>query len=269
MTNSTAARLCAAAAILFGASTSAQAITAGFSGAFGDDNDKVVIEFGVGVGGADVELRNWGYGGGSFTADELNGVAGSTTAAIGAGNFDGMLTLFDSAGNVIYSNDNTAYRPSTGGVLTYLSVPTAYSESLGFAYARYQDPEIRQTLDAGVYTLVLSQYYNVSEGGGPQGDYRYDGGTYTNPNYTTQSPRDFNTRCTTGFFCDVVAYDANTGYNRAEEWLVELAGVQYATLIAEDNPTPTTIPVPAAAPLLLGGLAALGAVAANRTRRAR
>lgn len=254
--------------MMLGGASSAQAITAGFSGAFGDDNDKVVIEFGVGVDGTEVQLRNWGYGGGSFTTDELNGASGATSAAIGAGNFDGMLTLFDSSGTVIFSNDNTAYRASNGGVLNPLLVPTAYSESLGFSYARYQDPEIRQALDAGVYTLVLTQYYNVNESGGAQGAYRYDGGAYTNPNYTSQAPRDFNTGCDTGYFCDVVAYDVDTGYNREAEWLLELANVQYATLIAEDNPTTTIVPIPAAAPLLLGGLMALGAVAANRTRRA-
>ena len=101
-----------------------------------------------------------------------------------------------------------------------------------------------------------------------EGVYKYDGGTYTNGQYTSKTPRDFNTGCSTGYFCDVVAYNAASGYNRNNQFLLELAGVRFAEIVYADATVTTPVPVPAAAPMLLAGLAGLGAMAASRMRKA-
>ena len=277
------AGMCAAAVFLCAGATGAEAATYAFNGKFGDDNDKVVVRVEVEADDTFVAFRNWGYGGGTFAADYVNGIE-ATEATVGAGNFDGMLQLLDSSGALLFTNDNTQNTLDGFRVLNSLVVNTEYTVTNGLpGYTRYQDPEIQYVLDAGVYYLVLTQYYNNSEGGfttastGPglydnefvsEGVYKYDGGTYTNSEYTSKTPRDFNTGCSTGYFCDVVAYNAASGYNRNNQFLLELAGVRFAEIVYTDQTVTTPVPVPAAAPMLLAGLAGLGAMAASRMRKA-
>lgn len=288
------ARATAALAIFGATATGAQAATYAFDGAFNVDNDRAIFRFTVDADSTFVQFRTWGYGGTGTTSDSgtptdasddvttpgplavdfLNGAA-ATEASIDAGNFDGVLTLFEevSAGveTELSTNDNTSFHnpPLSTSVLNPLSVATAANPD---GYARRQDSEIFFVLDAGVYYLVLTQWSNFYTGDetaatdddGVFGAYRYD--DYENYTNDTVNP-DRATGCSSGYFCDVIAFDAENGYNRGEDYLVELTGVTFAEAIytpVQDPETP--VPLPAAAPMLVVGLAGFGLFAARRVR---
>lgn len=96
------------------------------------------------------------------------------------------------------------------------------------------DVHLSVTLQAGTYVAALSQYenralgFNISEGF-----------SESSPTFTAEFG------CSNGQFCD---YD---GYNRTSAWAFDVLGVDSATVVS-------AVPLPASAPLLLAGLAALG-----------
>lgn len=241
-------RVASAALMGVAAATTASASTFGFTGAFALDNDLQAFTFKVANDGDVVQLRNWGYGGGSFSADAINGGAGGIVS-IGAGNFDARFTLFDSTGANVAENENTSFLFDLLNPLPVVYKNGAVDET----YPAYYDPELRLSLDAGTYTLVLSQYENSAMGGVSDG-HAYDG----NSTYTTTEAA-FNNQCAAGYFCDQIAYDTGVGYNRDGEWAVEILGVESASLV-----NVSSVPVPAALPLLAVAIGALGFL---RTRK--
>jgi hypothetical protein len=239
-------RVAGAALVGFSAAAAASAATFGFTGSLGVDNDVQVFNFTVANDGTAVQIRNWGYGGGSFAADSINGGAGGTVS-IGSANFDGRLTLFNGAGVKINTNENTGFLFQQ---INPLQVVYKDGDTEKTAFAFY-DPELRLTLNAGAYTLILSQYENKALGGVADG-FTYDG----NPTYTTSEAL-FNNQCAAGYFCDQIAYDTGIGYNRAGLWATEIKGAQTASAVS-------AVPVPAALPLLAVAIGALGFL---RTRK--
>lgn len=247
------ARVAVAALMGFGAATSAAASTFGFTGGFAVDNETQAFVFTVANDGDAVEMRNWGYGSGTFSVDSVNG-GGAGPVTISSGNFDARLSLFDSAGNFMTFNENTNFPlgpPLSTGVLNALAVNYVNGASVDTAYASY-DPELRLTLNAGTYTLILSQYEN-SATGGVSAPFSQDAA----PDYTTTDPS-FANQCAAGYFCDQIAYDTGTGYNRGGEWAVDFMGVASASAVV------AAVPVPAALPLLA---VAIGAMGFLRTRK--
>lgn len=247
------ARAAVAALMGLGAATSAAASTFGFTGGFDVDNETQSFVFTVANDGDVVELRNWGYGGGTFAADSVNG-GGAGPVTISSGNFDARLSLFDSAGNFVAFNENTAFvlgPPAGTGVLNPLAVDYVVGADIDTFLAFY-DPEMRLALDAGTYTLILSQYEN-SATGGVSDPFSQDGA----PTYTTTDPL-FSNQCASGYFCDQIAYDTGVGYNRDGEWAVEFTGVESASAVT------AAVPLPAALPMLA---VAVGAIGFLRTRK--
>lgn len=233
-------RVAGAALVGVAAATTASASTFGFTGAFALDNDRQAFTFTVANDGDVVQIRNWGYGGGSFAADAINGGAGGTVS-IGSANFDGRLSLFDSTGAYVTANENTGF------LLDLLNpLPVVYKNgSVDETYFAFYDPELRLALDAGTYTLILSQYEN-SATGGVTDSFDYDG----NPTYTTTEAA-FSNQCAAGYFCDQIAYDTGVGYNRDGAYAVEIMGVEDAARVS-------AVPAPAALPLLAVAIGALG-----------
>lgn len=99
------------------------------------------------------------------------------------------------------------------------------------------DTELTTTLGIGAYSVSIMQYNNFAAGGLLSDGFLNDGlGNFT---------AGFG-GCSASAFCDVA------GDSRSNEWAFDILNVETATT--------APIPVPAALPLLLGGLAALGLI---------
>ncbi|MBU2993524.1 DVUA0089 family protein [Octadecabacter sp. 1_MG-2023] len=203
--------------------SAAHAATFSFSGEFVNDNDVVIFEFQVGAL-SDINLRSFSYGGG--TQADGNVVA--------AGGFDPILTLFNSTGGLINSQDdssNTTPDPITGNT---------YDVNLDvFALA------------AGTYSVAVSQYDNFNAGGNLSDGFFYDGAG--NENFTAGIAS-----CSNAIFCDV------SDTNRTGAFAFDISGVDDAIIVVD--PTPNVVPLPAGMPLMLAGI---GAFAALRRRKNR
>jgi hypothetical protein len=145
------------------------------------------------------------------------GYAGGTNqagASIAQGGFDPWLSIFDSSGVLIATDDN-----GTCG-----QVPTDSVTGACF------DSYLSQPLAAGNYTLVLSQSDNSPFGGNLS-----DG-------YTRTGQTDFTSSfgCSNGEFCDINAD------NRTPNWAVDIDNVTSSSLPGGAAPEPATF-------LLLGG----------------
>ncbi len=153
--------------------------------------------------------------------------AGGTQAdgrVVAAGGFDPILSLFDGAGALIERNDD-----GTG-------VPE--DPVTGRAY----DTALSLTLTPGSYTVAISQYDNF-----PLGDLAAGFANTGQPVFTDAG----NPLCRSGVpFCDI------TGDQRSNAWAFDILNVETAAVIP--GPGPAAIPAPAALPLLLGGLVAIG-----------
>lgn len=150
---------------------------------------------------------------------------------IAPGGFDTMLWLFDSDGFGIRMADD-------GGANVNPDPVNGQS----------WDAFLEIALAAGDYTLAVSQYNNtprsndIGDGFGREGDIAFT--------------QEFG--CTSGFFCDDWQDEGGVYLNRTGDWAVDIVDA-FAPRVSE-------VPLPAGAPLLLAGLAALG-VAGLRRRR--
>ncbi|GGO72497.1 DVUA0089 family protein [Bowmanella pacifica] len=123
---------------LFGFCCTAQAalITSSFTGNFNDDNSRYYIQFDVTADNTLVNLLSLSYAGGVNAAG----------TSIADGGFDPQLFVFDSANNLLQSNDDSASSISASSNLSY-------------------DALINITLNIGTYFAVLTQYNSDYQAG--------------------------------------------------------------------------------------------------------
>lgn len=146
------------------------------SGLFSADNETQQFEFSIPTTSL-VTIETISYGGGTF--------ASNPAIVIGPGGFDPVLSLFDGTGAFLAEDDDDDN--SLGS--------TAIDPGTGSAF----DAFIQTTLDAGTYTVVVSQFDNFFDG--VLGDdisngFQFDGGP---ANFTNLAPFP---GCSEGIFCD-------------------------------------------------------------------
>lgn len=147
-----------------------------------------------------------------------------------AGGFDPILAVFDSSGAFIGSNDDG----SCSEVGTDPSTLDCY------------DTFLQLSLAAGDYEVAVSQFDNFALGD------KSDGFTYDSDPNSSNFTTTFG--CSNLRFCDVNAD------NRTANWNFDILNVDSAV----QRPPNGEIPLPAAAPLLVAGLAGLGWAARRR-----
>jgi hypothetical protein len=185
--------LCIALFCLIAASASAEAFS--FTGALQTDNDVELLSFTIGAE-TTVTFLTLSYAGGTNAADQV----------IPAGGFEPLLTVFDSTGAEVGEFAN-------GGPGEVNEGPDGYLDAYG-----------QQSLDAGTYTLALSESFNI-----PVDGYLADGFVGGG-----------NPLCD---FCDVLGNPLNGN------WAVDILTVDSAS---EEGPSATT-PEPGTLILLSSG----------------
>jgi PEP-CTERM motif-containing protein len=192
----------------------AGAVDFSFTGSFVQDDNVQLFNFAV-ASSSTVTLRTWSYAGGTNAAG----------ADIARGGFDPILALFDGAGVFIDENDDG---PS-GTVATDLS---------GAAFDTY----LSVVLDAGAYTVSVTQYDNFATG----------------PNLANGFDRAGDGNFTAAFgcgapqFCDLSGSSAYS--QRDGHWAFDILNVNTALVVPE----------PETYALLLAGLGLLGFAARRR-----
>lgn len=178
-----------------------------FSGTFDADNDVLMFDFTVDLDSSvTVFSSSWDDGG-----------------------LDPILSIWDTAGNLIQEQDDGENIGSTS------SNGVFYDHGVWDSY-------YTEFLTAGDYTAVVTQFDNFANGTSLSDGFSYDGPGNENFTATLGS-------CSNGQFCGVFSFDDN----RTNEWVFHLTNVGSATVIGDD---PESVPEPAS----LLGLAAIGAV---------
>jgi opacity protein-like surface antigen len=126
-----------------------------FNGTFTNDNDKLIFSFGVAAPSTiTVFSSSWLYG--------------DPPAGSGPGGFDPILSIADSSGLILFSQDDGHNVGST------LSNSISYNHGTWDSYYSVALPS------AGTYQAVVTQYSNFANGANLSDGFRYDG----NPNFT-------------------------------------------------------------------------------------
>lgn len=112
-------------------STTASATTIYSHGNFTNDNDKASVTFTIKTAQM-IDFVSLGFAGG----------ISATAHPVKAGGFDTILSIYDSAGNLVVDNDDGASAP------------------IDTVTGRGADAAITQLLAAGTYTVYLTQYAN-------------------------------------------------------------------------------------------------------------
>jgi hypothetical protein len=171
----------------------AKAASFSFVGTFSADDAVQLFSFNVATSSS-VTLRTYGYAGGIDAAGVI----------IPTGGFDPVLTLFNSTGGYIVSNDNGA------------TVNTDPATGLGL------DSLLQSTLGPGNYILALTQSDNIAAGLNlADGFIRAGSPTFTAAEFG----------CSQGFFCDA------GGNNRDGAWAVDILNVQSAQAASAPGPS--------------------------------
>ncbi len=176
-----------------------------FTGNFSKDNDVLRFDFTVGLPGSSVTI---------FSSSWVNG------------GFDPILSIWDSAGNQLFEQDD-------GGV-----VGSRQSNAVSYQFGEF-DGFLNIDLDAGDYIATLAQYDNFSVSTLLADGFRFDG----DPNFTAVFG------CANGRFCEGSLEDSNGNpleLNRTSAWELHFLNVDSASL--------NSIPEPSS--LMLVGLAA-------------
>ncbi|MEO8248105.1 MAG: DVUA0089 family protein [Burkholderiales bacterium] len=213
------------------------ALNFSFNGTFNQDDNVRLINF-TADGSSNVYLVSYGYAGGTQ--------ADGTTFS--RGGFDTILSLFNSTGSLINSNDDGSSSCFSGaagvapGTVNGLADPNT-----GVVY----DTCFSSVLAAGTYTVAVTEYASFANGPNLSNGFSKDG----TGNFTAG-----NSACTQGSFCDVTGTPVFA--NRTNVWAYDVLNVA-AAAGPGPGPGPGTVPEPGS--LLLVGLA-LGVLAVARRK---
>jgi len=171
-----------------------------------------------------VQLFNFSVGALSTVTLRSYSYAGGIQAngnVVAAGGFDPILALFDGAGHFIGQNDDGAGVPAD---------PVT---------GRHYDTLLQTSLAAGNYIVSVMEYNNFAVGANLSDGFVRDGQGNFTPAFTG---------CVAAAFCDV------SGAVRTNQWAFDILNVTDATEVGGVS----TVPIPAALPLLASALAWLG-----------
>jgi hypothetical protein len=168
-----------------------------YTGAFQADDDKFLTDFTL-VSAMQITIRTWSFAGGTNAAGDV----------IAPGGFAPVLSLFDSAGNLLLLD--------SGGVAPGGCGPRSIDAATGFCLDAY----INAFLSAGAYTTVLTQWDNTPNG----------------PTLADGFLEDGNGNFTGGPFL----LNAGAGFQRTGNWALDVPGTaitgvpepQYAAFLA-------------------------------------
>jgi hypothetical protein len=212
--SSVAAALTLAASVAV--STPAQAADFDFSGTFENDNDVLLFDFEVDVDSTvTVFSSSWVNGG-----------------------FDPILSLFDSAGNLIQQQDDG------------LNIGSTSSNGVSYNHGLW-DTYFSSFLTPGSYRVGITQYDNFANGPTLADGFTYDGDG--NENFTA------NFGCSQASFCGFPSQESETGdpnFNRTNAWEFHVLNVAQAGVVEPPVEPPTSVPEPAS----ILGLLTIGAL---------
>lgn len=174
----------------------------------------------------EVQLFNFVVGQEATVQFRTYSYAGGTQAngnVVVAGGFDPILAVFDSAGRLIGENDD-----DMTGIVANDPINGAHWDTF-----------LSLTLAPGAYAVSVMQFANFSLGSLADG-FTYDGAGNFTPLLT--------------LFCEAEAFCDSWGLSRTNQWAFDILGADEAVEVLPP------VPLPAAAPLLLGGLAGLTAI---------
>lgn len=213
--------LLALAVMLSGWVLPAQAATLSFTGAFVNDDDLWIKHFTLSAA-TEITAQTWSFGGG-FNANGIH---------IQSGGFDPTLAIFEDGGSQLLLGI------SRGG--TDPAGPGA-NPSHGYTWDAY----FSMQLNAGSYSLVLSQDSNIPNGPSWLDGYLYDSNLGTGDHhFTNQNTSPYNPYAT---------FVLADGSQRNALWAVDIS--------------PFTVPEPSTLALLIAGLACFLAARVLRSHR--
>jgi hypothetical protein len=175
----------------------ASAANLSFRGNFAQDDDVNLIDFTV-TSTSRVAIKSLSYAGGT----QADGTV------VSAGGFDPILSLFDSTGNLLGTNDD-------GGSSNVLSDPTS-----GQSF----DAFLTSLLAPGNYTVAVTQFYNFPAGTSLSEGFRHQGESTFTSTYN----------CSAGIFCD------SQGNSRTNLWAVDVLRID-EPIPPESVPEPSTL----------------------------
>ena len=214
----------AAAAVFLSMSAAASAASFSFTGAFNQDDDIRLFSFDL-AATSTVTLQTWSYGGGT----------NAEGAVIPAGGFHPVVSLFSPSGMLMDS------------VSEGLCGPQMMDSATGLCGDAY----MQKSLDAGSYTVALTQFFNVPVGPTLSGGFLQAGtGNFTGP--TCSDPG--------GSFLDTADIDCD---QRTNQYALDIVGVDAAA--AADG----AVPEPASLLLFVPALLFMGIVAHRRAASVR